>query len=55
MFEYEELEALLHEDCYQTQEELGESLGVTQAAKLSAICIEAKRRCEMICMSDCDW
>ena len=28
----EELEALLDEDCYQTQEELAESLGVTQAA-----------------------
>ena len=31
-FEYEELEALLAEDCCQTQEELTESLGVTQAA-----------------------
>ena len=31
-FEYEELEALLDEDCCQTQEELAESLGVTQAA-----------------------
>ena len=31
-FEDEELEALLDEDCYQAQEELTESLGVTQAA-----------------------
>ena len=31
-FEDEELEALLDEDCFQTQEELEESLGVTQAA-----------------------
>ena len=31
-FEDEELEALLDEDCCQTQEELTESLGVTQAA-----------------------
>ena len=31
-FEEEELEALLDEDCCQTQEELAESLGVTQAA-----------------------
>ena len=31
-FEYEELEALLDEDCCQTQEELAESLGVTEAA-----------------------
>ena len=31
-FEDEELEALLDEDCYQTQEKLAESLGVTQAA-----------------------
>ena len=31
-FEDEELEALLVEDCWQTQEELAESLGVTQAA-----------------------
>ena len=31
-FENEELEALLSEDCCQTQEELAESLGVTQAA-----------------------
>ena len=31
-FEDEELEALLGEDCCQTQEELAESLGVTQAA-----------------------
>ena len=31
-FEDEELEALLDEDCCQTQEELAESLGVTQAA-----------------------
>ena len=30
-FEDEELEALLDEDCCQTQEELAESLGVTQA------------------------
>ena len=30
-FEDEELEALLDEDCWQTQEELAESLGVTQA------------------------
>ena len=30
-FEDEELEALLDEDCYQTQEELAEPLGVTQA------------------------
>ena len=30
-FEGEELEALLDEDCCQTQEELAESLGVTQA------------------------
>ena len=29
-FEGEELEALLDEDCCQTQEELAESLGVTQ-------------------------
>ena len=29
-FEDEELEPLLDEDCYQTQEELAESLGVTQ-------------------------
>ena len=32
VFEDEELEALLDEDCCQTQEELAESLGVTQAA-----------------------
>ena len=32
MFEDEELEALLDEDCCQIQEELAESLGVTQAA-----------------------
>ena len=32
MFEDKELEALLDEDCCQTQEELSESLGVTQAA-----------------------
>ena len=31
-FEDEELEALLDEDCCQTQEELSESLGVTQTA-----------------------
>ena len=31
-FEDEELEALLDEDCCQTEEELAESLGVTQAA-----------------------
>ena len=31
-FEGEELEALLDEDCCQTQEELAESLGVTQTA-----------------------
>ena len=31
-FEDEELEALLEEDCCQTQEELAESFGVTQAA-----------------------
>ena len=31
-FEDEELEALLNEDCCQTQEKLAESLGVTQAA-----------------------
>ena len=31
-FEDEELEALLDEDCCQTQEELAESLGATQAA-----------------------
>ena len=31
-FEDEELEALLDEDCCQTQEDLAESLGVTQAA-----------------------
>ena len=31
-FEDEELEASLDEDCCQTQEELAESLGVTQAA-----------------------
>ena len=31
-FENEELEALLDADCCQTQEELAESLGVTQAA-----------------------
>ena len=31
-FEDEELEALPDEDCCQTQEELSESLGVTQAA-----------------------
>ena len=31
-FEDEELEALLDEDCFQIQEELAESLGVTQAA-----------------------
>ena len=31
-FEDEELEALLDENCCQTQEELAESLGVTQAA-----------------------
>ena len=31
-FEDEELEALLDEDCFQTQEEFAESLGVTQAA-----------------------
>ena len=31
-FEDEELETLLDEDCCQTQEELAESLGVTQAA-----------------------
>ena len=30
-FEDEELEALLDEDCCQTQEEIAESLGVTQA------------------------
>jgi len=30
-FENDELEALLDEDCCQTQEELAESLGVTQA------------------------
>ena len=33
-FEDEELEALLDEDCCQTQEKLAESLGVTQAAIL---------------------
>ena len=31
-FEDEELEALLDEDCCQTQKELAESVGVTQAA-----------------------
>ena len=31
-FDDKELEALLDEDCCQTQEELAESLGVTQAA-----------------------
>ena len=31
-FEDEELESLLDGDCWQTQEELAESLGVTQAA-----------------------
>ena len=31
-FEYEELEALLDKHCCQTQEELAESVGVTQAA-----------------------
>ena len=31
-FEDEELQALLDEDCCHTQEELAESLGVTQAA-----------------------
>ena len=31
-FEDEELEALLDEDCCKTQEELAESLGLTQAA-----------------------
>ena len=31
-FEDEELEALIDEDCCQTQEELAESLGVTQVA-----------------------
>ena len=30
--EYEEVEALLDEECCKTQEELAESLGVTQAA-----------------------
>ena len=33
-FEDEELEALLDEDCCQTQEKLAESLGVTQAQAL---------------------
>ena len=36
-FENEELEALLDEDCCQTQEELAESLGVTQAAILKRL------------------
>ena len=36
-FEGEELEALLEEDCCQTQEELAESLGVTQAAILKRL------------------
>ena len=31
-FQDEELEALLDENCFQTQEELAESLGVTQVA-----------------------
>ena len=31
-FDDEELEALIDEDCCQTQEELAESMGVTQAA-----------------------
>ena len=36
-FEDEELEVLLNEDCCQTQEELAESLGVTQAAILKRL------------------
>ena len=36
-FEDEELEALLDEDCCQTQEGLAESLGVTQAAILKRL------------------
>ena len=32
MFEYEELEAILDEDCCHTQKEVAKSLGVTQAA-----------------------
>ena len=36
-FEDEELEALLDEDCSQTQEELAEFLGVTQAAILKRL------------------
>ena len=39
--EDEELEALLDEDCCQTQEELAESLGVTKAAILK--CLKAAR------------
>ena len=40
-FEDEELEALLDEDCCQTQEELAESLGVTQAD--ISKCLKASR------------
>ena len=36
-FEDEELEPLLYEDCWQTQEEFAESLGVTQAAILKRL------------------
>ena len=43
-FEDEELEALLDEDCCQTQEELAESLGVTQAAACPKCCWNAKKR-----------
>ena len=65
-FEDEELEALLDEDCCQTQEELAESLGVTQAAiskRLKAAGYIQKHirnaagtpQKEVIFASDCYW
>ena len=46
-FEDEELEALLDEDCRQRQEELAESLGVTQAAISKCLKADGSTRVEI--------
>ena len=46
-FEDEELEALHDEDCCQTQEELAESLGITQAAISKRLKAAARRKMDI--------
>ena len=52
-FEDEELEALLDEDCCQTQEELAESLGVTQSVEFanSGNTTHHTQKCYFMCLS----